>query len=137
MERKRRSFIGTGWSFPPSFGVEYQGVEMVSDEQDIAQSLEILLSTRMGERIMFPGYGCNLHHMTFESMTTSFTTYIKDLIRTAVLYHEPRIQLETVNLQTDHQYEGKITIYLEYLIRNTNTRSNLVYPFYLEEATDI
>jgi len=136
-DKKQQSFLGTGWSFPPAFSDKIGGVQMVEDETDIAQSLEILLSTRLGERVMVPGYGCNLNSMTFESLTTSFATYLKDMIRTAILYHEPRIQVEKIDLKTNEQFEGKVIIHIDYFIRLTNTRSNLVYPFYIEEATDL
>lgn len=136
-EEIQKSFLGSGWSFPPTFSDKTMGVEMVEDAEDIGQSLEILLSTRLGERIMVPKYGCNLDAMIFESMTTSFTTYIKDLIRTAILYHEPRIQVEKIDLSTENENEGLIMINIQYLVRITNTRSNLVYPFYIDEATDL
>ena len=136
-EEKQKSFLGRGWSFPSSFSDKTKGVEMVEDEEDIGQSLKILLSTRLGERIMVPKYGCDLNTMIFEAMTTSFTTYIKDLIRTAILYHEPRIQVEKIELQAENEHEGLIMINIQYLVRITNTRSNLVYPYYINEATDL
>jgi len=136
-EEKHKSFLGSGWSFPPTFSDKTKGVEMVSDEEDIGQSLQILLSTQLGERIMMPKYGCDLSTMTFETMTTSFRTYVKDLIRTAILYHEPRIQVEEILLQSENSSEGLIIITIQYLVRITNTRSNLVYPFYINEATDL
>lgn len=136
-EEKQKSFLGRGWSFPPSFSDKNKGVVMVEDEEDIGQSLEILLSTRLGERIMVPKYGCDLSTMISEAMTTSFTTYIKDLIRTAILHHEPRIQVEKIRLNTVNEHEGLIMINIQYLVRITNTRSNLVYPFYINEATDL
>ena len=62
-----QSFLGTGWSFPPEFQKENNTVKMLTDEDDIKSSLEILLSTRLGERIMVPGYGCNLDELLFKS----------------------------------------------------------------------
>lgn len=107
---------------------------MVSDEEDIEQSLKILLSTRHGERIMQPEYGCNLDVLLFEPVTTSLITFVKDLIEKAVLYHEPRIDLKRTDIKTDRIMEGLLLIELDYVIRSTNSRYNLVYPFYLNEA---
>ncbi len=133
MEAKK-SFLGVGWSFPPTFTKNPCAIEMVSDELDIKQSLEILLSTRHGERVMQPEYGCNLDVLLFEPVNTSLITFVKDLIEKAVLYHEPRIDLKKLEINTNQMLEGLLLIELEYVIRTTNSRYNLVYPFYLNEA---
>ena len=132
-----KSFLGTGWGFPPDFDNTINNVVMLSDEEDIQSSLEILLSTRPGERVMRPDYGCNLDELVFESLTTTFTTYIKDLITTAILYHEPRIQVNKIDLQEAGELEGRILIIIEYTIRSTNSRFNFVYPYYRAEGTEI
>jgi uncharacterized protein len=129
------SFLGTGWSFPPAFDNKFGKAVMVSGEEDIAQSLRILLSTRPGERVMLPQFGCNLDVLLFEPITTTVIAYIKDLIHTAVLYYEPRVELEVININTVQVNEGLILIELEYTIPATNSRYNLVYPYYLEEGT--
>jgi uncharacterized protein len=130
-----RSFLGTGWDFPPTFERGPDGVRMVSDEDDIRSSLHILLSTTVGERRMQPRYGCNLHRLVFEPSDATLQAYIKDLIRTAILYFEPRIILDDVKLLPD-PLAGRIDMHLTYTIATTNTRYNLVYPFYLTEGTE-
>ena len=110
---------------------------MSSDEKDIAESLHVLLSTRPGERIMVPGYGCSLESLLFESINLTLTTQITELIRTAILYYEPRIDLENVTLNQDYVLDGRIDIILDYRIRTTNSRQNMVYPFYRLEGNDI
>lgn len=132
-----RSFLGAGWSFPPTFSRREEGVLMVADEEDIRQSLEILLSTSLGERMMEPKYGCNLKHFLFEPMDPSLRTYIEDMIKTAILYHEARIDLQQVQLGLERSYEGMLLINVEYTIRGTNSRFNWVYPFYLEEGVGV
>lgn len=129
-----KTFLGTGWSFPPRFDRKLKSVELVSDQTDINQSLEILLSTKLGERIMLPKYGCDLSDLVFESMDTTFETYITDLVRTAILYHEPRIDMESLEFEND-QNEGKLLIIVNYKIRITNSRSNFVFPFYKNEKS--
>lgn len=132
-----KSFLGTGWSFPPEFDKNAQQTTMLSDEDDIRSSLEILLTTRPGERIMRPDYGCNVDELVFESLTTTFKTYIKDLISTAILYHEPRIEVNKIELDETGELEGKIIIAIDFTIRATNSRFNFVYPFYRAEGTEI
>ena len=131
------SFLGTGWSFPPSFDNVSAETVMLTEEDDVRSSLHILLTTRLGERVMQPTYGCNLDELVFESMTTTFKSYIKDLVKTAILYHEPRIKLNKVDLDDSRDLEGVILIIIDYTIRSKNTRFNYVYPFYKNEGTDI
>lgn len=137
MANSNNSFLGTGWSFPPSFNPITKSVAMVSDEDDIQSSLEILLGTRVGERVMQPTYGCNLDELLFEAINTSFKTYITDLVRTAILYHEPRITLDKLDLSNSNELEGVILMELEYTVKATNSRMNYVYPFYKNEGTEI
>jgi phage baseplate assembly protein W len=130
-------FLGRGWSFPPTFTPAIPGLEMLEQEADIASSLEILLSTRPGERVMVPDYGCNLQELIFENLDTTMKTLMADKIRSAILYFEPRIDLENVALNTARELEGVVLIELTYRIRTTNSRFNFVFPFYRLEGTDI
>ncbi len=131
------SFLGTGWSFPPSFDNQRREVAMLSDVADIESSLHILLTTRLGERVMQPDYGCNLDDLMFESLTSTFQSFIKDLVKTAILYYEPRIKLDSVELDDSQTEEGLILIVVNYTVRTTNTRFNYVFPYYKNEGTDI
>jgi phage baseplate assembly protein W len=131
-----KSFLGTGWDFPPSFSKTSGQVELISDEVDIQSSLEILLSTRQGERVMRQDYGCNLDELVFEPLTTTFKTYIKDLIATAILYYEPRIDVNKIDLDSTGELDGRILITVDYTVRATNSRFNFVFPFYKTEQTE-
>ncbi len=137
MAKILKSFLGTGWGFPPEFSNKAAEVGMLSDEADIQSSLEILLTTRPGERVMRPDYGCNLDELIFEPLTTTFKTYIKDLISTAILYYEPRIEVNSIDLDDTGELEGRIVISIDYTVSATNTRFNFVYPFYKKEATEL
>ena len=131
-----RSFLGIGWDFPPTFDRSAGGVRMISDEPDIGSSLEILLSTDVGERVMQPRYGCDMHRLLFEPLDTTLRAYMKDLIWTAILYFEPRIILDDVILEPE-PLEGRVVIEIRYTIAGTNTRNNFVYPFYIEEGRQV
>lgn len=132
-----KAYLGTGWSFPPTFDVNSKTVTMVSAEKDIEQSLEILLSTSFGERVMQPNYGCNLKDYQFESMDNAFIGFIKDLVERAILFYEPRIRLERIDITQEDAFdliEGFLKIIVHYEIEGTNTRYNYVYDFYLRES---
>jgi phage baseplate assembly protein W len=130
------SFLGKGWGFPPTFNKTTRTVDMLTGEDDIRSSLEILLSTHVGERVMQPKYGCNLDRLIFEPVDTTLQAYIKDLVKTAILYFEPRIILNDVVL-IPRQMEGRIDIDIHYTVATTNTRNNYVYPFYIEEGSEV
>lgn len=130
-------FLGRGWSFPPAFTRSIGGVEMLEQEADIASCLEILLTTALGERIMSPDFGCSLDELVFENLDTTMKTLVADRIETAMLYYEPRIDVEKINLSTELELEGVILIEVNYRVRTTNTRYNFVFPFYKIEGTDI
>lgn len=136
METKN-AFLGKGWSFPPQFNKNSKQVKMISAEEDIKSSLHVLLTTKLGERVMFPNYGCNLEELLFENLTRTLITYVTELIETAILYHEPRIDLDRVDITESDPLEGKLIISLDYRVRATNSRANVVFPFYKEEGTDI
>jgi len=130
-------FLGTGWSFPPSFDWRSKEAVMVSQFQDIEQSLHILLSTVPGERVMQPAYGCGIQRMVFENVNDSTLTEIKDLVAKAILFFEVRITLHEVEVDLDGLMDGLLRLKLDYTVRTTNTRTNMVYPLYLREGTNL
>ena len=130
-------FLGRGWSFPPTFNRTASGVEMLEGEADIASSLQVLLSTAQGERVMLPQYGCNLDELLFESLDTRMKTLMADKVESAILYHEPRIELENVVLDESAELDGVVLINIVYRVKTTNSRFNLVFPYYKLEATDV
>jgi phage baseplate assembly protein W len=135
-DSSERSFLGRGWSFPPKFSKKTSEVLMTADEEDINKSLEILLSTTIGERFLQPLYGCNLEDYVFETMNVSTKTDIKITVKNGILMFEPRIKLLTIELLDDFVSEGRIDISVDYEVININKRFNLVYPFYLSEANN-
>ncbi len=110
---------------------------MLEQEADIASSLEVLLSTMRGERVMLPQYGCNLEELLFENIDTRMKTLTADKIKTAILYHEARIKVEDVIVDDSRELEGVILIEVRYRVKATNSRFNFVFPFYKLEGTDI
>ena len=135
MKNPESSFLGTGWSFPPTFSQLSYSVEMVSDDQDIRESLWVLFSTSLGERIMMPDYGSQLWRMVFQNITTTLMTQLADIVRQAVLYWDARIDVDDVLVEQDATVVGLVLITVAYTIRKTNARNNLVFPFYTQEGT--
>jgi len=128
---------GRGWSFPPLFRKEVAAVDMLTGTDDINSSLEILLNTAAGERIMQASYGCDLKELLFEPLTTTLKTFITDKIKTALLFYEPRIVVEKIDMIDDGELEGKVVVDITYKERTTNSRYNFVFDYYKGEATEI
>lgn len=103
-------------------------------EKDIKEAIWIILSTAKGERVMRPDFGCGIHDFVFSVMNTATTTLISNSVREALTLFEPRIQLTRVEVSSEAMAEGKLLIDIEYRVRTTNNRFNLVYPFYLSEG---
>jgi phage baseplate assembly protein W len=134
-----KSFLGTGWGFPPEFQI-HGTVKPVSAEEDIQESLYILLSTNPGERVMQPTYGCGLKTQIFEEINETAVTVMIDLVRRAILFFEPRVIVETITVESDNANDilnGLIKINISYIVRATNNRHNIVYPFYFTEGTNV
>ena len=129
-----QSFLGTGWSFPPAFTKGGADVELVSGIDDIHQSLQILLSTHMGERVMQAGFGCDLNNVVFEEMDQGLINTLTSLISDAILFYEPRITLDNLDVSESGSQQGLLLISLEYTARTTNSRFNMVFPFYINES---
>lgn len=128
------SFLGRGWSFPPRFDSRQRAM-MVEHEEDIEESLRILFRTRVGERVMQHAYGTRLHQMVFEEITEQTVTAMIDMIRKSVMFFEPRIDLERVDARPAGDDMARLDVLLDYRIRTTNTRHNMVYPLYLDQAS--
>jgi uncharacterized protein len=129
------SFLGTGWGFPPTFSKGGANVEMSAGVEDIHQSLQILLATQLGERIMQAEFGCDLNGVLFEEIDQGLINSLTSLVSDAILYHEPRIILDNLDVSESADQPGLLLIQLEYTVSSTNSRFNMVYPFYIHETS--
>jgi phage baseplate assembly protein W len=133
------SFLGTGWSFPPEFvpaGNE-SGVRMVADEDDINESLRILFGTARGERLFQPAYGLDMQEVLFQPLSTTLRSFLAEKVKLAILIYEPRITVDSLQIEMPDPNAGTLAITLEYTVRSTNSRFNLVFPFYQDDANEM
>ncbi|MBN7809920.1 GPW/gp25 family protein [Algoriphagus sp. H41] len=133
---EKNTFLGRGWAFPVTFLPEASQVNLVENEEDIRQSLIILLNTTIGERVLRPDYGANMEDLLFEALNVTTATMITNRIKRAILFHEPRVKVEEIDMRPDFQ-EGRVEVLISYFIISTNNRQNLVYPYLFIEATDV
>lgn len=130
-----KTFLGRGWAFPPRFDTGTKVLALTEDEEDVRQSLYILLHTEPGERIMNPEYGCPLRQFLFEMPTLTRLTQLQQAVERAILRFEPRVTAGKVRANTEQLNDGLLLLEVEYTVRTINSRHNVVYPFYFQEAT--
>lgn len=106
---------------------------MASGEEDIRQSVRIILSTEPGERALQPEFGCPLRRFVFQRVDQATRTRIKDAVSHALLQWEPRIQVDGVRIEETEE-EGAVRIAVDYTVRTTNSRFNLVFPYHTAEG---
>jgi phage baseplate assembly protein W len=125
-------FLGLGWNFP--VGLDDGGqVELAPDgEQGIRQSIWTILATSPGERVMRPDFGCGLHDLVFGVNNAATATAVTRAVREALATWEPRIDVLDVYAAPDPSRPDVLVIEINYQVRATNSRFNLVYPFYRE-----
>lgn len=133
----KKSFLGTGWSFPPQFNKNTGNVSMVSDEEDIKQSLNIYFNTMIGERIMRPKYGCVIHDKQFEKISDNILQSLTFEMTTSIGKIEPRISVVDLKIIKLDINNGYIEIKLDYSVISTNIRDNIVFPYYINEGTHV
>ncbi len=132
-----KGFLGTGWSFPPKFDKYSKSVVMDNSEVDIENSIRIILGTYPGERLMNPEFGCAVKRMSFENLDEGNVTRIEEIIGNALIQFEPRVKFQSIEVISKNVEEGLIVLQLNYMIIITNTRHNIVFPYYLIEGTNL
>jgi len=137
MSKDIKSFLGTGWGFPPTFNKHTKSVNLVGGEEDVLESIKIILFTNLGERVMRPDFGSDVKGYTFKAMDAVVINQLNRTVERALKRHEPRINLNQVNFDTSNATEGTLLINLDYTIKSVNIRTNVVFPFYLKEGTHI
>ncbi|MCZ7356856.1 MAG: GPW/gp25 family protein [Candidatus Methanoperedens sp.] len=129
-------FLGRGWKYQPDKPVSVRDGKIAysEGEDSIKESIMIILGTSKGERIMRPDFGCDLNRLVFALNNTTTATLIESYIRESLLKWEPRIEVTDMDIAADEEEGNKLLVNIEYIIKTSNTKDNLVYPFYLERG---
>lgn len=123
-------FLGRGWRFPiaPDAG---GGLGYVDGDDNVAQSLVVLLSTAAGERVMRPLFGTNAPQLVFAPGSEVNLKALETRVRETVRDFEPRVRLVDVDVAPDELEPERVDIEVTYTVRQTNVRSSIVFPYYL------
>ena len=131
-ENESGPFLGKGWSFPPIFYNQGKELNIISGPENVHKSIWVIMNTRLGERVMTEGFGAGLQNLHFEPLGSRLVNNLKRTIGNTILLHESRIKLDNVSVSASKQQDGLLLIELHYTIKSTNSRYNLVFPFYLD-----
>lgn len=132
----KNKIIGSGFAFPMQIDA-LGGVEVSSDDENIRQSMMCILGTAPGERIMRPTFGCAIHDILFEPNTAVTAAKIEYEVKRSLVEFEPRIGDVEVVAKPDESESSRMNVTISYTIRKTNTKANLVYPFYLRKEGEV
>lgn len=130
-----KAFLGRGWKFPVGVDVATGRMAMSEYEQDIRESIGILLATAPGERVMRPDFGCGIHELVFAPINRATLGLFESRVREAIIKYESRVEVVSLSFDTSRAANGRLNIELKVRVRETNHEFNLVFPFYLKEGT--
>jgi phage baseplate assembly protein W len=131
-----RRYLGTGWKFPLRVGPR-GGLAWSSAEENVRESIWLILATARGEREMNPRFGCGMHDLVFSPNGPTARGSVAAHVREALTEWEPRIDLLDVDVDSPRGEENLMLIRVDYRVRGSNTSRNLVYPFYIDEAVAV
>jgi phage baseplate assembly protein W len=134
LDVERKDFLGRGWAMPVELDPRTGLVATVAFEEDVRQSILIILETAPGERVMRPNFGCGIHELVFSAVDSTVIQRIRSVVEEALRRCEARIDVLGVTVDESATSEGTLLVELEYRVRKTNQVGNLVFPFYFLEG---
>ena len=133
-DNDRKDFLGRGWAMPVALDPRTGRVATAAYEEDIRQSILIVLETAPGERVMRPNFGCGIHELVFAAVDSTAIQRIRSTVEEALRRCEARIDVLAVNVDGAPAADGHLVVGIEYRVRQTNQLGNLVFPFYFREG---
>jgi phage baseplate assembly protein W len=125
-----KEYLGQGIAFPLRVNARGE-IALAKGERDIEESIRIILTTRPGERVMRPEFGCRAHDLLFEPRTVATEALMRQYVTEALTMWEPRIEVQAVDVFTDPGLDGAMFVEISYLVAATHNERSIVYPFFL------
>jgi uncharacterized protein len=136
MKQNARAYLGNGLHFPLRTNARGE-LMLVTGAEDIEQSIGIILSTRPGERVMRPTFGCRAHELIFAPRSAETISLLQEYVQQALRMWEPRIEVQQVDVTSDNVHEGALLCEIQYYIKATHDTRSIVYPFFIEPEQEI
>lgn len=130
-----RDFLGKGLRFPVSLNLN-GGVSTSQLEENVRQSIFIILGTAPGERVKRPDFGCSIHDLMFAPNNEVTAARAEIYCEEAIYKYEPRISQVTCHARAHPDQPNRLDVRVEYVIAGKNDKRNLVFPFYLKNEED-
>jgi phage baseplate assembly protein W len=134
LDAQRKDFLGRGWAMPVALDPRTGLVASVAYEEDIKQSIRIILETSPGDRVMRPNFGCGIHDLVFAALDSTAIQRIRSIVDEALRRCEARIEVLAIDVDEDAADDGTLSVRIDYRVRKTNQVGNLVFPFYFREG---
>lgn len=134
LESQNNDFLGRGWNNPIEIDPRTGRLRTVEFDEDIEQSIRIILETAPGERVMRPSFGCGVHDLVFSTVDSTVIQRVKSTVTDALQNWEPRIEVTSVTVPEESSLKGELRVSINYRVRKTNQDSNTVFPFYFDEG---
>jgi len=129
--------LGRGWAFPPKFDKNTNAPEMLVGEEDVKNSIEVIIKTKLGERVFRNDFGSRIYELLFEPLNENMKTYMVDSLKISLANNEPRIEVQRIRLEQADLSVGRVDITIEYQLIQINKTNNLVIPFYTPDNISI
>jgi hypothetical protein len=130
-----RDFLGKGLRFPVSINLN-GGVSTSQLEENVRQSIFIILGTAPGERINRPDFGCRIHDLMFAPNNDITAARAEVYCEEAIYKSEPREERVSCRAMPNQDAPNRLDLRIEYVIAGKNEKRNLVYPFYLKDEDE-
>lgn len=137
VENRSKAFLGIGWAFPVQFSSADLQVSISTYEENVNQGIDLLLQTPVGGRMMNPDFGSGLQQFFFKEINETMLGDLSNVVKSTLIEYESRITVESVDAEVKDQFEGLINVTIIYTFNQTNTRHNYVFPFYINEGTNL
>lgn len=131
-----KDFLGKGFRFPVAVNLN-GGVSSSVLEENVRQSIFIILGTAPGERLMRPDFGCRIHDLMFAPNTDITAARAEVYCEEAIYKYEPRIDKVTCRAGANSDAPNRLDVKIEYVIAGKHEKRNLVFPFYLRTDEEI
>ena len=135
MDERGKEFLGKGWAFPFLVERDRGRIALSAYEDDIRESIRIILTASKGERMMRPDFGCGIHELVFGAINAALITRVESDVTEALREFEPRIDVLKVTVDQQFVADGRLDVAIDYRVRTTNQPGNLVFPFYFKEGS--
>jgi phage baseplate assembly protein W len=130
-----REFLGKGWRFPVAVNLT-GGISSSSFDENVRESIFVILGTAPGERVNRPDFGCRIHDLMFAPNNDETAARAEYYCEEALHKYEKRVEHVKCTAVPSKDEPSRLDVRITYQIAGKSDKKNLVYPFYLLKPED-